>query len=117
MEIIQPQLMMVRATLTKLPVLSLPEGFFIRTFQEGDETAWEAIIQDAFAMKASFHEYMSSKEQFEPKRVLFVCSEDQAVSTASAWHMAEWGEESGYLHMVGTATAYMGKGLGFQISL
>lgn len=45
---LKPQLVMIRPTLTDLPTIQLPNGYNVRTFQPGDEDAWEFIINHSF---------------------------------------------------------------------
>jgi mycothiol synthase len=113
----QPQLVM-RAPLTNLPECKVPASYSIRHFQPGDEAGWDEIIRDSFKDPGnSFDKTMKSDKAYEPERVLFVCYNGKPVATAAAWHRPEWGENTGYLHMVGTHSSYAGRGLGLQASL
>ena len=42
------QLRMVRPNLAGLPQLEIPEGYEIRTYQEGDDVHWANVISDSF---------------------------------------------------------------------
>ncbi|NMB97275.1 MAG: GNAT family N-acetyltransferase [Clostridiaceae bacterium] len=112
-----PQLVMRRNNLIMLPSIVLPEGYFIRDFKHGDECAWDNIIKDAFNSEISFEKTISSSKEFLPERVFFVCYNDVPIATATAWYDPKWGEETGYLHMVGVMKKHNGKGLGMQVSL
>ena len=45
------QLRMVRPNLENLPKLELPDGYGLRTYQQGDEVHWANIISDSFGGK------------------------------------------------------------------
>ena len=111
-----PQLVMLRSSLSELPPVRLEQGYTVRTFQPGDEAAWELIIGEAFGGQRRF-ETMAEGEQFMPERVFFICFEGIPVATASAWWQKQWGEDTGYLHMVGILPSHAGKRLGYFVSL
>jgi len=116
-ETLKPQLVM-RAPLANLPDCAVAASYSIKCFEPGDDYYWEEIIRDSFGDPgASFDEMMRSDASYRPERVLFVCFDRMPVATASAWYRPEWGENTGYLHMVGTHSSHRGKGLGFQASL
>ncbi|MFD0713232.1 GNAT family N-acetyltransferase [Paenibacillus sp. GCM10027626] len=112
-----PQLFMTLDDLAGLPAVTLPEGYAVRSFHPGDERHWEEIVNDSFQKKSDYVQEMEKDGQYLPERVLFICHHGRPVATASAWHREEYGQECGYLHMVGILSAYAGKGLGMQISL
>lgn len=113
----KPQLVM-RAPLMNLPECVVPASYSIRCFEPGDEHDWEEIIRDSFGdLGASFDKMMRSDNPYQPERVLLACCDGRPVATASAWYRPEWGENTGYLHMVGTHSSHTRKGLGFQVSL
>lgn len=114
---LKPQLVMFRPTLDNLPAIQLPAGYKIRTFQPGDEKAWEFIINNSFKYNSNFEKEIKSQKYFSPERIIFICHGDTPVATATAWHRPEWGQYMGYLHMVGALSSHGGKGLGFQASL
>lgn len=115
---LSPQLVMFRKELQSLPSLQLPDGYTIRSYREGDGAAWERIINESFQKTgSSFVQEVLTREPFRPERVMFALHGEEPVATAIAWHQAEWGDEVGYLHMVGLLKAHTGKGLGLQVSL
>lgn len=113
----KPQLVMYKPTMTGLSPIQLPDGYNIRTFQPGDEGAWEFIINQSFQWDSNFNSQMVEDKYFDPGRIFFVCHGSTPVGTASAWHRPVWGENTGYLHMVGVIPSHGGKGLGLQVSL
>ena len=112
-----PQLAMERSLLEDLPEIRLPEGFSIRSFQNGWDKEWEAIIGAAFQTTISFHDTIALCKQYKPANVLFICDGETPVGTATAWCRDDLPEGTGYLHMVGVLPGYGGKGLGLAISL
>ncbi|MBC8081359.1 MAG: GNAT family N-acetyltransferase [Gorillibacterium sp.] len=111
------QLLMVREDLSTLPPTSIPQGCTLSSYHPGDESAWEHIIDEAFQGKHNFTEFMMNDEPYLPERVWFLRSGPTPAATASAWYRPEWGEDTGYLHMVGALASHAGKGFGLQVSL
>ena len=117
---LQPQLVMRRPDLHNLPAVHLPDGFHLRLFREGDERAWEIIIAESFHRELQPNEFenaIKSRPPFKPERVLFVVSNDVPVATATAWEEPKYGQEAGYLHMVGVRPGHQGKRLGYWVSV
>ncbi|WP_409341453.1 GNAT family N-acetyltransferase [Paenibacillus sp. MBLB4367] len=112
-----PQLVMFLSSLSDLPPLQLHSGYSVRTYRPGDDTAWNGIIKASFQKEYDFAKHISERDAFKPERVLFVCHDDRPVATACAWHKSAWGEQTGYLHMVGVLPSYSGKKLGHIVSL
>lgn len=114
----KPQLNMYRSELVNLPPLEITPGYTLRTFQPGDEAAWEAVIKEAFNYEYSFQKTMAEDKAFRHERIFFIFYGDIPVATASAWHNPEkFGEDTGFLHYVGVLPFHSGKGLGRQITL
>ncbi|SDX66494.1 GNAT family N-acetyltransferase [Paenibacillus sp. CF384] len=112
------QLFMVREDISTLPALTLPAGYGVRSLQPGDEKAWEHIINDSFGGNHPFDREMASDEPYTPERVWFITDEqDVPIATASAWFRPQFGESTGYLHMVGLLQSQGGKKLGLYVSL
>ena len=110
-----PQLLMRRGRLDDLPDLCVPEGFNARHFADGDEAAWEHIIERTlFPMK--FDEGIRSADFYKNERVWFICRDEVPVATATAW-VYEKQPATGYVHMVGALPEWKGHGLGCQVSL
>lgn len=112
-----PQLVMFLSSLSELPQLQLHSGYSVRSYQPGDDAAWNWIIKESFQKEYDFAKDISGKDQFKPERVLFVCHDSRPVATACAWYKSAWDEQTGYLHMVGVLPSYSGKKLGYIVSL
>ncbi|KFN11958.1 GNAT family N-acetyltransferase [Paenibacillus macerans] len=115
-----PQLVMRRSDLSDLPDMAesqLPSGFHLRSYEAGDDAAWESIIRRAFGWERNFGREIAGHACFKPERVLFICAGAAPVATACAWHEPGWGTDSGYLHMVAVDPDYAGMGLGYAVSL
>jgi mycothiol synthase len=110
---------MIRSHLDDLPALAVPDGYAIRSFQEGsgDDAAWERIITESFQRdNSSFEREIRFQAPFRPERVWFATWKGEPVATATAWESPDW-PDSGYLHMVGAVSSHTGKKLGFAVSL
>ncbi len=110
---------MTRPDLAALPALAPPEGCGVRSFRDGDQAAWIAIINDSFGLDygpGGFEQRMGDAA-FRPSRVWFATVDGQPVATASAWVGARWGEAVGMLHMVGCLSEQLGRGLGTLVCL
>lgn len=114
---LSPQLVMIRKNICNLPALSIPDGYKLRSFCPGDQKEWESIINASFKYQSDFKKEIVSKEYYKPERIKFICCDTQPVATATAWEIQKWGEDVGYLHMVGVLPEHSGKRLGYQASL
>jgi len=112
----EPALKM-HASLSALPPLALRSGIEIRSFQEGDEAAWNHIISVSFASPYDFNDHMKKDPAYKAERVLFALIDGVPVATAAAWQVDSVPADTGYLHMVGALPAYKGRQLGRVICL
>ena len=112
-----PQLFMRKKELLTLPSIEVPKGYTLRHFIPGDEVAWERIIEDSFNWKTSFEDTIRNDKYFQEENVLFICYDNIPIATATAKYNPEYGDNTGYVHMVGVHSLQKGKGLGFLISL
>ena len=116
------QLCMRRSTLDDLPEIVLPDGYSLRASQEGDGGHWARIVRESFE-DASFDESRFKREMqghpaYLSERIFFVCAADGTpCATASAYRSEAFGEDVGYLHMVGVCPAHTGRKIGFAVSL
>lgn len=119
-ETYQPQLVMRRHSLAGLPALELPAGVTIRHYGTGDDETWLGIIAESFGWRWTPDEFvrrMSGAEPWRDERCKFVCLDGEAVGTATIWQVPRWGDEVGYLHMVGVLPRATGRRLGGLVSL
>ncbi|MGI5893248.1 MAG: GNAT family N-acetyltransferase [Candidatus Merdivicinus sp.] len=97
-----------------LPDCTLPNGFSIRTYQEGDEAGWfycctGSNLNTESWKPGDFQQKMLERAGICPASIFFVVNEqNQPVATATA--ISEKGY--GYLHMVATHPDYRGRSLG-----
>lgn len=107
--------------LNRLPPLSVPEGYELRTYQDGDATAWCRIVEGQFASRWTeeiFDEKMLQHEVFHRDGLFFLVHEGIPVATACAWFVPQrYGTDTGTLHMVAVHPDYQGHGLGKIVSL
>ena len=114
------QLRMRRPALEDLPELGTPAGYALRTFREGDEAAWGAIMEAPEGIDTGWtvekvRASMMTRPQFEAEGLFFVtcdAEEDRPVASAAAWRVPAEERFTGYVHMVAALPEHRGKGLG-----
>jgi len=111
-----PQLLMRRENLDDLPALCIPEGFILRTYQDGDGSKWEDLTESTLGFRSDFKKDIMNNPFFMKERIFFIYKDDELAATATAWCTNDE-PETGYVHMVGADSKFKGKGLGYQISL
>ena len=113
--------MMCRQSLADLPDPRPPDGYTIRSYEEGDAGSWDRVICDAFEYEPTdgdrFERMMKNDVAFCSERIFFLCRHHQPVATASAWPEPAFGPQTGTLHYVGVIKREASCGLGCQISL
>ena len=112
---------MVRPKLENLPPLQLSPGSIIRTYQEGDDAHWAAIISASFGGRkltaTDTRRAIMDQDVFDPEGLFFATCEGTPVGTASAWKPTVDEVEFGKVNMVGVDTAHTGHKLGKGVSL
>lgn len=114
------QLRMVRPDLNGLPQLEIPEGYEIRTYQEGDDVHWADIIGDSFGGQRTAENTRSEiidRDVFDPKGLYFATYQGTPVGTTCAWKDTPDEKEVGIVHMVGVHSAHTGHRLGKCVTL
>lgn len=111
---------MKRNDLTTIPDYSLPEGFTLRLFQEGDQIEWSRVETAAGefenkekALERFNREFGSHLDEFQ-KRCLFIENkEGKVIGTTTAWYgnYEKTDEVIGRIHWVSLVPEYQGKGL------
>jgi len=112
-----PQLQMRRANLDQLPPLAIPNGFTIRTYQNGDDILWEDLTERTLGFRLDFAKDIKASPFFKPERIFFICHGSEPIATAIAWCLKDDPDTTGYVHMVGADARFKGNGLGYQVSL
>jgi GNAT superfamily N-acetyltransferase len=109
---------MIRPTLEKLPAWTLPDGYRLRTYCAGDETAWVDLHLDAdpyfTVADAHFPQEFAANRKALADRMFFVeTTAGEAAGSITAWWMDDWRGcgEWGQIHWVVVARAHQGKGL------
>ena len=113
------QLEMLRDHMDNLPEIVVPEGYGLRTFQEGDGSAWCAIMEGNVGTNwtvEKFESTMVSDPRFEPENLLFATCQGQPVASACAWSASAEEKETGQVHMVACLEDHRGKGLGHLLN-
>lgn len=117
------QLFMRRLDLTDLPPVELDEGYTLRTFQPGDEAAWDEIIADSFDNnEMHFENVIAKSEGYLPERTFMIFFGDEPVATTAMLLSREGpgtevGAKAGYVHWVGAKKAHAGHKLGYNVVL
>ncbi len=102
-----------------LPDVSLPNGYEVRTFREGDEQAWAECINRAYSTQRdktnwtsqSVREKFVNTPSFMPDGTFFVLREGRMVGTFIAWREVEAGARRGRLHWLGVDPDHRNKGI------
>ena len=82
------QLRMIRPNLNDLPELQLPEGYEMRTYQEGDDVHWANVINNSFGGKRTAEDARKAimeQDVFDPDGLYFATYQGTPVGTACAW--------------------------------
>jgi mycothiol synthase len=114
------QLEMSRPHLEELPTLAIPGGSGLRTFVPGDEEHWVRIMNDCIGSAWTVERCRAElveRPEFRADGCFFALVEGIPQGTATAWVKPELVGETGYVHMVGAAPSYRGRGLGLLVTL
>ena len=113
------QLEMLRDRLDDLPTTIIPEGYALRSYQEGDALAWCEIMEGNVGRnwtEEKFHQKMTSDPRFHAEGLFFATHHDQPVASACAWRMGIEEKIIGSVHMVGALSDHRGLGLGHLVN-
>jgi len=112
---------MRRDDLSKLDLLSLPEGYVHRPMKAGQAWAYLRVMDSAFPKRrhdqAWFDRTFSSDPEYDPSYLQIIWKEDLPVAVAAAWHTQIDSEPWGLVHWLGVADTERGKGLGRAVAI
>jgi mycothiol synthase len=119
---------MARPHLRDLPPLIVPDGFAIRTWRDGDEIAWGAIMDPPGAIPIlggwtpqAVRTRHVDHPSFRPEWTFLVVpiNDPDGTPIASATSWREVGAQPGHgaIHMVAALSAWRGRGLGRAVTL
>ncbi len=114
-----PQLEMIRDHLNDLPDIHIPEGYQVRTYRPGDESAWCHIMENNVGKNWTVEkcqEKLINDPHFHPDNLFFVLHNDHPVASVCAWSSDKTGSETGLIHMVAALSEHRGKGLGHLLN-
>lgn len=116
------QLLMVHADVAAAPAPAAPDGVTLRTWRPGDEQPWCDLVSagqmgEEWTVDKAREELFDSAN-FDPDGCFFACdsSTDQPLATATAYPQRALGRSWPGLHMVATAPAARGRGLGTLVT-
>jgi ribosomal protein S18 acetylase RimI-like enzyme len=117
MELPTVDIWMVQRDLQSVPQASLPAGYQMRPYQEGDLATWVRVQQagEPFFVPTEehFRRYMPGDTAYLAERVMFLVDPTgNEIGTITAWNdILLEGHESGQIHWVAIVRAAQGKGL------
>jgi mycothiol synthase len=115
-----PQLEMELDSLEGLPEVVAPAGYRLRSYREGDAAEWCRLIRENIGGEydeRAFRESTAASGGFDAKGLFFAEQEGRIVGTACGVWRREYGERTGYLHMVAVDPQHQGRGLGRALTL
>ncbi|HOA31345.1 MAG TPA: GNAT family N-acetyltransferase [Clostridia bacterium] len=103
----------------KEPVVKLPEGFYIRSYEgEKDVFKWVEItsvdLQNTIITVEDFERDMLNREGVQKEHIYFICFDGEEVGTVTAIMYPE--KKQGYVHMVAVKKEFRGRGLGSALT-
>lgn len=105
------KLCMRKTDLDKLPPFMLPAGYGLHTHIEGNERAWEKLIEKAFNIPYTFEEAMIGVGDYSPEHILYISKDGKDIATATAIEFHLFPGE-GLFHMIATDPEARGLGAG-----
>jgi GNAT superfamily N-acetyltransferase len=108
---------MERADLRDVPQFELPPDFIIRWFEDGDESLWLEIHEQAekfaeVSLSVYRREFGDDVGVLNRRQCFLINAEGRAIATASAWMDDDyWGRPYGRVHWVAVVPDCQGRGL------
>jgi mycothiol synthase len=120
-QVMEDQLKMARYSLENLPTLECPDGYHIRTYQQGDEAHWARIMDRTFVDNGrtaqDTYTNVINQPDFDPDGFCFVIHEDVPIGTACAWRRSLRGKLIGYIDMLAVLPEHTGHKLGKSLTV
>jgi len=116
----KPQLEMRLDSLDNLPEITVPDGYVIRTYREGDSADWCRLISAGIGGEyddKAFRTSTAGASSFDPEGLFFAERDGQLVGTACTVWNDSYPQDTGYLHMVAVDPMHQGHGLGRALTL
>jgi len=113
------QLRMEKSDLDNVPVVTLPEGYVLRNYREGDEAALGRVYAaSSLGCETAelVRERVIGRPCFTPARLFVIEYGGEPVGTGAAW-LVEDDPGAGYLHMLGLLPEHRGKRLGAALTV
>ena len=110
-----PQLIMRHPNITELPPLEPTNGITLHTHRDGDEAAWEQIIESAFEKHFDF-ELLIRLGGYDPSYVIYAEKDGKEIATATAVENPAYPGE-GWFRMIGAHKDARGLGAGRLVCL
>ncbi len=113
------RLTMIRKSIKNIPQFDLPEGYFTKSFREGDQHKW-AEIETAIgefsyideALQRFNQEFGPFIKEFEQRSLFLVNHNGEYIGTGTAWYNNTFkGGHYGRVHWIGIRPEYQGKNL------
>ena len=114
------QLRMVRPNLNGLSEIKVPDGYEIRTYEEGDDAHWVNVINASFGITfttADFYKDIGRKSLFDPDGLYFVTCQGTPVGTTYSRILVPGESEMGSVYMVAVTPEHTGQRLGKSVTL
>jgi len=108
---------MIRENLENIPQFSLPSGFSIRWFREGDAELWLQIhsvadLYNTITPELFVNQFGTDSSVLEKRQCFLFNNQGRAIGTASAWFDDNYnGTRYGRVHWVAIVPDMQGKGL------
>lgn len=110
-----PQLIMRISDLTEIPPIEPKDGITLRTHRDGDEAAWEEIIESAFCQHHDF-DLLIRLGGYDPSYVIYAEKDGKLIATATAVENPAYPGE-GWFRMIGAHRDSRGLGAGRLVCL
>tara|TARA_Y100000588_G_scaffold360903_1_gene421189 strand:- start:4296 stop:4856 length:561 start_codon:yes stop_codon:yes gene_type:complete len=115
-----PQLEMLRADFKNLPEIAVPQGYGLRSYKDGDEAAWCAIMEGNIGIGWTIEkcrERLIYDSRFDREGLFFATFNREPVGSACAWRKAIEEKRVGEVHMVAIHEAHRRKLLGYMLNV